>query len=319
MELKKREQEHQITLWIATSILLHFLIMLVAFFLYLEQMKQRSLLQESQPKNLDKEKQQMMNLHDPAVTYTLIPGRKAITTQPPNPTEKKQEKSNEEKHNNQKAEQVPTPPKKKEIPLNQQSKAKIVQNKPIPKADTKRSIQKETTKLEALQQQLTKKDLTDNILEDKLAKPQPIDMKAHKEPTIQKKKISLQDLQLGFNQFLNEGNNDILLQHGTTNQPPDAKALKLITYNQQVAQTMKSAIVTHHQYKQLSNILGKKIWLTITLDRSGKMLNLQIIQGSGDQLLDKITLESLRDIHLYPPVPKHIPNDPFTMKWTLLF
>lgn len=142
--------------------------------------------------------------------------------------------------------------------------------------------------------------------------------KTNNNPTIVKNKITLKDLQLGFSKFMQEGNNDILLQKGNTNQPPDAQALRLITYQQQFARTMREAIVTHHQYHLVQHVRGTRPTYTITIDRSGKLLDFQLVTSSGNELLDKIMKESLQEVRLYPAMPQHLTGDTFSHAWTFL-
>lgn len=140
-----------------------------------------------------------------------------------------------------------------------------------------------------------------------------------KNPTIVKQKVTLQDLKLGFAKYMQEGNNDILIQRGNTNQPPDAQALRLITYHQQLAHTMRSAITSHHQYRLLTNIRGARPTYKITIDRSGKLLDLVFTRNSGNELLDKIMLEALQSIKLYPAVPQYVSGDTYSQLWTYIF
>jgi len=137
-------------------------------------------------------------------------------------------------------------------------------------------------------------------------------------PSIVKSKITLKDLQLGFSKFMQEGNNDILLQKGNTTQSPDAQALRLITYQQQFARTMREAIVTHHQYHLVEHVRGTRPTYTITIDRSGKLLDFQLMTSSGNELLDKIMKESLQTVRLYPAMPQHLTGDTFSHVWTFL-
>ncbi len=312
MELKKKEHESQFSVWIAASVLLHLLILLIIFLWYIGHIFHRHFMQKQQPstetiqKPLDQKKDLQMKPQDPSVSYTLMPGRKAITTplQTNQPETKKEEPIPEQK-------ETPTPPiKPSTIELPKQDN----------KAQNAFKANKEISPLEKLKQQLTKPVEQDHA---SLEKPENQENKntadTTKEPTIQKKKVTLQDLKLGFSKFMQEGNNDILIQHGTNNQPPDAMALKLITYRKQVAHTMRDAIFAHNQWHLITNQRGKYITLVLSLNREGKPIRTEIAQESNDTLLNKIVLEALQDIKLYPPVPKHIPEDPYTQPWKLLF
>lgn len=302
MEQKQKEQENQFTVWMTASILLHLLIILVAFFWYLELSLRHHFLKKKTTPQQEKEQalfaQKPKQKEEPLI-YTLIPGRKAITESKQTKEDKVIDRPEpEQKHIEKKTEKpIPLDP----LPVKSKKNIALPQHQPKRHDEIKRQLLQKPQ---------------DHLEEEKVEKT---DISETKDPTITKKKVSLQDLKLGFAKFLNEGNNDILLQNGNTNDTPDAQSLRLITYNQQIARTMKEAILTHFQYDQLKDIRGKKILLTITLERNGKLVNLTIIQPSGHTLLDKVAQESLKEIKLYPQVPKHIPQDPYTMKWNLLF
>ena len=308
MNVKKKEQESLLKTWIAASILLHLLILLLAFFWYLQDILKQKLAFRMQDKEAtatpvtpSPPKKQLMQQH-PA-TYTLIPGKKAVTT--PTTTTPSDEK---EKQTTQKQEHIiEKPPIEKEQPITSQSKFSI------PKPTQKQEL----TPLELLQKKLKKEAaLSEEKKEKEPAKLQP---QSDQDPTIQKPKVTLQDLKLGFSKFLHqEGNNDLLIQHGKK-EPNDPQALKFITYNQQLARCMREAILTHEKWKNITHQHGKRIQFTLTIDRSGKLIDLQLRQSSTDRLLDQVTMEALKSIKLYPPLPKHITQDPYTMPWTLLF
>lgn len=298
MEHKNREQENQFTVWMSASIMLHLLIILVAFFWYLD-FSLRNLF--SRKKALSPTQQQQKDSSIPqkkedSLVYTLIPGRKAIT--------ESQQTSKETKEQESKTE--PIQQESKEQNKQEQTPIDLTKRFTIPKPKQQR--------LENIKKQLTQ--AKDHLKEEETEKKAST---STNEPTVTKKKVSLEDLKLGFAKFLNEGNNDVLLQHGNTNKTPDAQSLRLITYNQQIARTMKEHILTHSQYDQLKDIRGKSVNLIITLERNGKQVSMKILQPSGHTLLDKVTEESLHQIKLYPPVPKHIEQDPYTMRWNLLF
>lgn len=137
-------------------------------------------------------------------------------------------------------------------------------------------------------------------------------------PTIVKNKITLKDLQLGFSKFMQEGNNDILLQKGNTNQSPDAQSLRLITYQQQLGRTIVEAVRTHHQYHLVQHIMGLRPQFTITIERSGKLNNFILISSCGNELFDKILSESIQSVRLYPALPQHIKGDTFSQTWVFM-
>lgn len=209
------------------------------------------------------------------------------------------------------------------------------------KINQQNTFQTQNAKTQAVHQQITPKtseerhdDLKEKLLKEAklkaeqqileaknqiaLAESQSTQKTNTNNPSIVKNKITLKDLQLGFSKFMQEGNNDILLQKGNTNQSPDAQALRLITYQQQFARTMREAIVTHHQYHLVEHVRGTRPTYTITIDRSGKLLDFQLMTSSGNELLDRIMKEALQTVRLYPALPQHITGDTFSHAWTFL-
>lgn len=287
--------------------------------------------------------------------YTLIPGRQAVTepnTAPADRSESaKTEKLSEPTKSLPKSSQQTTEPhaaqesdhhakpQKQDAPSKEQQKPvphpldktkrktswnDLQENMPDPKTipapaspktieqrhdDLKEKLLRNTP----ITEQHTQKDKDQAITLD----PPTIQSNADN-PTILKKKVTLKDLQLGFSKFMQEGNNDILVQHGNTNQSPDAQALRLITYKQQLARAMLETIHAHHQYHLVQDIMRLRPQFTITLERSGKLKNFTLISSSGNQLFDKILTEAIESVRLYPALPQHIAGDTFSMIWTLL-
>ncbi len=137
-------------------------------------------------------------------------------------------------------------------------------------------------------------------------------------PTIRTDKITLKDIGLGFSKYMREGNNDILIQQGNTNQPPDAQTLRMLTYHQQVARTFMNAIQSHRTYKPFSEPLRIKPAFTITLDKAGTLLHFTWTQkGSNDSFNDTIS-KAIPEIRLFPPPPSWIKEDPLTMAWKIV-
>ncbi|MBM17461.1 MAG: hypothetical protein CL947_00135 [Epsilonproteobacteria bacterium] len=310
MELKKQKYEQQLKNWIIASILLHLFMFIVIFFLYLEQSMHPTTFHNEHTSTTSKDLQAIQFKPLPKEqqpTYTLIPGRKAVTES--EQTQLKPQQS--QAQSKQEEQQVQESPQKVEQPP-------IKHNKTIPIKKTMPQ-RHQTMKQQLLESKLEPNSTTqdfkhDHLLEEKTDITKKIDTD---EPTITKKKISLQDLKLGFAKFLNEGNNDVLIQHGNTNQSPDTQSLRHITYNRQIAKTIQEAFTAHSQYNTLPYIRGKKVLVSMSLERNGKLIESQIHQGSGNDLFDKVILESIQSVNLYPPVPKHITTIPHKMSWYL--
>lgn len=131
--------------------------------------------------------------------------------------------------------------------------------------------------------------------------------------------ISFQDLNLGFdNNYATIGNNANLIQQGITSAAPDDVSLKHLTYYNQCAGMMKTAFATHPQTRLRQNATGKRFRFDLVVDRQGNQLQLNVIQGSGDMILDRIIQESIASIKMFPKVPSFITDSPFTMRWTFL-
>lgn len=131
--------------------------------------------------------------------------------------------------------------------------------------------------------------------------------------------ISFQDLNLGFdNRYATIGNNANLIQQGITMAAPDEVSLKHLTYYNQCAGMMKTAFATHPQTHLRQNATGKRFRFDLVVDRQGNQLELRVIQGSGDIILDRIIQESIASVRIFPKVPSFIPDSPFVMRWTFL-
>lgn len=317
MEVERKHHTPQLSSWIKRSALLHAIVIIILFLWYLQQ-QVVSILNKDHVKDqvqtqsaLDKKK--LMNLRDPATTYTLVPGRKAVTDQTPSAS-KTPEKTEEIKPEvvKQPFETTQTKPLPIELP-------DIKSSKILKKAEKKIFDKpKQLSSLEKLEQSLRKPSIQDQIQEEQ--PEQKVDpSKEEKDPTIAKKKVSLQDLKLGFSKFWNdEGNNDVLRQKGNSNQPPDAQALKAITYKQQVARAMVAAVQDHPLFNQAQRKPFSKTSFSLTIDRDGTNLHSQLLQSCGNSLLDKIVMESVQNIKLYPPIPKHIPDNPLSCNWNFI-
>lgn len=233
------------------------------------------------------------------------------------PKEYKQEQKKEKSHK-----------KSKKRPSWSPIQEKINQEQAFQKSDIKAPVIPQKTTEERhddLKEKLLKeaKLKTEQLIQDAknqiaIAESQAAQKTNTNNPTIVKNKITLKDLQLGFSKFMQEGNNDILLQKGNTNQSPDAQSLRLITYQQQLGRTIVEAVRTHHQYHLVQNIMGLRPQFTITIERSGKLNNFILISSCGNELFDKILTESIQSVRLYPALPQHITGDTFSQTWVFM-
>ena len=288
--------------------------------------------------------------------YTLIPGRKAVTEADQQKTTEDKTTPKEDPSTNTAQKTIDqsqqTPPQQIDTQKKQQEQSK---SQELQKLETPRkgsdlawpSVQEKTTKRTIAAPDMSKKtepapaktaqqrhdEIKEKLLRDALFKLAPKNSdqeqppittaQASKKtdpsaPTIVKNKITLKDLQLGFSKFMQEGNNDILVQRGNTNQTPDAQALRLITYQQQLGKTIVEAVHVHHQYHLIQHIKGLRPQFTITIDRSGKLKEFTLVSSCGNELFDKILTEAIQAVRLYPALPQHITGDTFSQTWVFL-
>lgn len=343
MEIKKHEQESHFSIWLIASILLHFFILFIIFFWYLENRIQQHLFKKEShviplsplsmaPQQIQKEKNQKTAIvwkdlkkpkpePKPEPIYTLIPGRKAVT-EPEQQMPEKKDKATDAPSKIEKQEPV-QPTKQKSLQQESVKKPEPLESTPLQKPIDQPIAKTRSQRFLNLKEKLLQnpKESTESLEEQNI---ESFAINTHSsnnktegsDPTIVKKKITLQDLKLGFSKFLQEGNNDVLIQKGNTNQPPDAQALRLITYRQQLARTMREAINAHHRHHLVQHVHGFNTSYRLTIKRNGAFESFSLLRKSGNDILDQIVQESLESIKLYPPVPNYISGDTFSEVWT---
>ncbi|MCX5924182.1 MAG: TonB C-terminal domain-containing protein [Candidatus Dependentiae bacterium] len=358
-EEHKKETTHPILIWIIASILFHMLLTLISIVLHiddyrdtttrkkddrfvmsqqeknsatmmLDQIKkpttQSTKVEKSSPlpeKPIEKE----VKPEDPTLIHTLIPGRKGldlqnITDQLSNAEGQKPEKITESKPVEEKK-PIPAPePKKTQAPKLEE----IIEKKEQPKKLSKNGSnlyegpQEDPVKKQdaSAEQEQVQKSTEQTSLDSTVVPSQtsPIDHYQF----VPKQTMSLKDLQLGFNKYLNNvGNTECLIQQGNTQAVPDGQSLKNITYKNQFAKTMIGSIHAHPKARIMQYKRDKQISFVITIDRKGKLLDLQVTKESGDPMIDSIIIESLNTAGLYPAVPNFIVDDPYVQQWTILY
>lgn len=294
MELKNKEFNSQLSVWITATILLHILVVLFLLFSYFDKLlEHKEKINETKLTSFNAEQiaqQKAMQLKDPSVTYTLIPGKKPTNAQ----------------EDLQKTEESKIIEESKKIEQNQiksYEKSEI----DLPKFP---SLKQFSTH----HQDKNRKEQIDQLAKT-LVKDQKKSTDINKKNSIKKSKISLQDLKLGFSNFLQEGNSQAIIQQGNSNQKPDEQALKVLTYKDQVGSTMVTAVKSHELYHKLSSHKKMSTTFSIHINRSGELLAAKLQQSCGDFTLDNIILESVQRIKLFPPVPDYIPDQMLYQNW----
>lgn len=140
----------------------------------------------------------------------------------------------------------------------------------------------------------------ENLSKVQLSKPT-------QETTAPKKKMSLSDLQQGFSQFLQAGNEQYYSVKGNAQQD-DAESLKRASYYRQLGLMYQNA---HSMAPNLTNSLlhEKPIdnsVVVVTIERSGKISNLQLITSCGIDQIDRHHIRVIESIGNFPPIPKYI-------------
>lgn len=134
-----------------------------------------------------------------------------------------------------------------------------------------------------------------------------------------KKKLSLQDLQSGFSQFLKTGNEQYYSVQGNA-QHDDAESLKRASYYRQLGQMYNNAhaIAPNLSHSSHYDQPNNNSVIMITIDRSGKISNLQTITSCGVETLDRHHMKIIESIGSFPPIPKYI-EAPLQITATLRF
>jgi hypothetical protein len=134
-----------------------------------------------------------------------------------------------------------------------------------------------------------------------------------------KKKISLQDIQQGFSQFIRNGNEEYYSGQGNALHD-DEQGLKRASYYRQLGQIYKNAhaiapnLVHGNQFDQPTD----NSLILITIERSGKISNCKFITSCGVERLDRHHMRIIESIGSFPPIPKYI-EAPLQITATLYF
>lgn len=349
--LQEQETIHPIVVWILASILFHLLLTLCIItlkarklqlndlkkpkqeqaILMMEPPKQKPITTLARPAKPAPSKPEPKKAQAPKTRhwseYTLVPGSQGVNKQNienpqdlsnlPTPKNQMLQPKQDQKKSEQSAsdQQELIKPSQKSLPKEQPKEAQKIIDETLHGKAIAKPIEQKQPKSTALDNRTGNND--SEILSRKktpLKEQNPYDFVPQP-----KRLISFQDTKLGFdNSVPTIGNNPHLIQQGRTFETPDAVSLKHLTYYNQCAEMMKTAIATHPQRHLRVYPTGKRFLFAITVDRTGRQLSLSVVQGSGDSILDRILIESVQSIALFPQIPNFIEDNPFTMRWTFL-
>ncbi len=125
-------------------------------------------------------------------------------------------------------------------------------------------------------------------------------------PIASKKKFTLNDLQKGFASFTSAGDNYYLSSNHGVKQDTEL-GLKQLSYMNQLSKIYQNAYryINSPIIKDDSIRLENSI-IEITIERSGKISNIRVIQKSGNTQLDTQHLEAINAMGTLPPIPKYL-------------
>jgi len=150
-----------------------------------------------------------------------------------------------------------------------------------------------------------------------------------------KKKLSLQDIQEGFSQFVKNGSttpqqisssagsllgNNLYCSIIGNSDKDDPNGLKVASYMSQIGKMYRSAgtatsmlsNIQKHEKPNQDSVFG------ITIERSGKISDIVILQSCGVTSLDQYHKKIIEAIGDFPPIPKYI-QAPLRVMTTLQF
>ncbi len=133
------------------------------------------------------------------------------------------------------------------------------------------------------------------------------------------KAISFKDIGLGFNNAAtNIGNSQHLMIQGTSPDVPEGEELRYITYISQLANMIVNSMHANPQIKSLPYRTNEKIICFMKVDRSGKLLDVQLITRSKHDIVNIFILQSITNVGLFTAIPKFILKDTFEINWHIL-
>lgn len=188
-------------------------------------------------------------------------------------------------------------------------------NKISEKNHEAKQFQKEKLVQEQTQKIISKKHRPADIGQENLSKIQL--SKPIQDTNIPKKKISLQDIQTGFSQFIKHGNEEYFSSTGNS-EHDDIKGLKLASYMRQIGKMYHQA----HDIATKPILTGKNSpnadsVILITIYRSGNF-DYALTASCGIDQIDKFHMDYVKSIGTFPPVPKFI-DAPLQIPASLIF
>ena len=182
------------------------------------------------------------------------------------------------------------------------------------------SLSEEAPQLEA-QKIISKKHRPADIGPENISKVQL--SKQTQENNIPKKKMSLLDIQTGFNQFIKNSStreiatptssvlgNSLYFSSTGNAQKDDELGLKLASYLNQTGRMYDSACSLYSNFiiklLRQNGLPAENNTVQITIERSGKISAIKTIQSCGNEAIDNYHIKIVEAIGDLPPIPKYI-------------
>lgn len=187
---------------------------------------------------------------------------------------------------------------------------------------TSHTTQNKEQEQHQIQKVISKKHRPADLGQENLSKIQL--SKPDTETAAPKKKISLQDLQNGFSEFIRNGTtvqtnavptasvlgNSLFFSTDGNSDKDDIAGLKRASYMHQIGQMYQNAgreyVDNIVSIVRKEGIPAQNNYIAITIERSGKISNAVTIQSCGNNTIDQYHLKAIDAIGDFPPIPKYI-------------
>jgi hypothetical protein len=146
-----------------------------------------------------------------------------------------------------------------------------------------------------------------------------------KQPTKKKKPIlgpkpplSLAQLTQGFlNHVKDEGKNAVHML-GKKNGVPSDEQIKYERYLQKLSWCLQNSFNINNNRVPQTMTTESTVYVLLALNKDGSLKQCNVTKTSGDPQIDKFTLFIFNDASTsFPPVPKYLPHDPFTITYII--
>jgi TolA protein len=207
---------------------------------------------------------------------------------------------------------TPKPIKKQETP---KDKPKIVEKeKPEqdlekikePQEKQKEEIAKRINEIEQQQEKLAQAATQQPKIQlPKIQKAKTAGQEQEDKSPIKPPKKSIIAMTRGFVENLKDEGDDWLERKGDDNKRPSFEELKYLSYEEKVNWHLQNSWKQNFAYRPWQKILEGKAVVDFKIDENGNVLDIAMLQSSGNEELDNIIIKSVQFAAPFPPLPKH--------------